>query len=162
MGHGSQWVGNRVVHSSHFQAIFSTFFISFLISFFKNKPQNEMRMNIKMDHFWKIKPFLHFCKNYHFHFHFHVPFLSFFQTPLQHLFFLVTTTINNDAPLPHTSTTTTTNPSPPTVTTPTSTLMPARTVSGHKLSISDGMWAQTMATHHLGSRVLFFVCFFFL
>ena len=60
----------RVVHSSHFRAIFSSFLISFLISFSKNECQNEMRMNQKMDHFWKIKPFPCFCKNDHFHFHF--------------------------------------------------------------------------------------------
>ena len=36
---------NRVVHSSHFRAIFGSFLISFLISFFKNGLQNEMKIN---------------------------------------------------------------------------------------------------------------------
>jgi hypothetical protein len=57
---------NRVVHSSHFQAIFGSFSISFLFSFFKNGVQNEMKMN------WKMEPFPPFRKNGHFWFHFHV------------------------------------------------------------------------------------------
>jgi len=42
-----------------------------------------MRMNPKMIIFWKIEPYSHLCKNGHFHFHFHIPFLLFFQAPLQ-------------------------------------------------------------------------------
>src|SRR6202041_1799523 len=43
----------RVVHSSHFRAIFGSFSISFLFSFFKNGHQNETRMNRKMTIFEK-------------------------------------------------------------------------------------------------------------
>ena len=57
----------RVVHSKHFWAIFSSFFISFSMSFFKNEVQNEARMS------WKMLIVT---------FHFHLPFLSFFQSPL--------------------------------------------------------------------------------
>jgi hypothetical protein len=38
----------RVVHSSHFQAIFSSFLISFLISFFKNELENDIKNESKM------------------------------------------------------------------------------------------------------------------
>jgi hypothetical protein len=137
----------RVVHSSHFRAIFSSFLISFLISFFKNELENDIKNESKMDPSWC------FCKNDHFHSHFHFPFFSFFQTPLWHLILCSDHHHQWWCPLPHTSTTITT-PSPPTITTPTPT--PARAMSGHRQSISDGTWAQTTATCHLGSRVLFF------
>jgi hypothetical protein len=44
-------MNNRVVHGSHFRAIFGSFFISFLISFLKNEHQNEIENEHKNDHF---------------------------------------------------------------------------------------------------------------
>jgi hypothetical protein len=44
----------RVVHSSHFWAIFGSFLISFSISFFENEHQNEVKNESKNDHFSKI------------------------------------------------------------------------------------------------------------
>ena len=69
----------RVVHSSHFRAIFGSFWSHFLISFLKNGLQNEPKMN----YFWKIEAYPRFCKNHHFSVHFHFPFFLLFQTPLQ-------------------------------------------------------------------------------
>ena len=77
----------RVVHSSHFRAIFGSFWSHFLISFLKNGLQNEPKMN----YFWKIEAYPRFCKNHHFSVHFHFPFFSLFQTPLQCLHTLTTT-----------------------------------------------------------------------
>ena len=38
-------VDTRVVHSSHFWAIFGSFSLFIFLSFFKNGVQNEMKMN---------------------------------------------------------------------------------------------------------------------
>jgi len=158
-------VYNRVIHSNHFWAIFSSFSISFLISFLKNGVQNEMKMNQKMTIFEKLNPSLAFVKMIIFTFIF--PF-----------HFCCSVKLCSDAqsfqwhhhqwrhPSPshlYTSTTTTTTPSPPAVTAPMPPPMPARTASGCKWPASDAMQAQMTTTCCLGSRVcLFFVCFFFL
>ena len=68
---------NRVVHSSHFRLIFSSFSVFSFHSFLKNELQNETRMNRK------IEPYPRFYKNGHFHFHFHFTFSSCFRGPLQ-------------------------------------------------------------------------------
>jgi hypothetical protein len=72
-------VGNRVVHSSHFWAIFSPFLFSFLISFFKNGLQNEMKMSRKMIIFEKWTPSLAFPKMIIFPFIFQSHFCSSFK-----------------------------------------------------------------------------------
>ena len=52
----------RVVHSSHFQAIFRSFSVSFFFHFSKMKLQNESKMNRKMIIFEKSNPSLTFAK----------------------------------------------------------------------------------------------------
>ena len=72
-------IGNRVVHSSHFLAIFGSFSSSFSISFLKSKLKMATKL-MKNDHFLKIEPCYCFCENGHFLFHFAI--LS-FQALLQ-------------------------------------------------------------------------------
>jgi len=71
----------KVVHSSHFLAIFTSFSLFIFLPFFKNELKNEHENELKMDHtppiLQKFSFSLSFCL------HFHIPFLSFFQTPLQ-------------------------------------------------------------------------------
>jgi len=55
---------SRVVHSSHFQAIFSSFLVFIFLPFFKNELQNESKNELKNDHFCLHFAFIlsfHFC-----------------------------------------------------------------------------------------------------
>ena len=121
-------------------------------------------MNIRMRWEWtqkwiifeKLNPSFAFAKMIIFASIFHFPFLLFFQTPL---WCLIPCSDHHHwqwCPLSSTSTNSTT-PSPPATTMPTP--MAARAMSSPKWSISDATWAQTMATHCLGSR--FFVSSFY-
>ena len=47
---------NRVVHSSHFRAIFGSFSVFIFLPFFKNELENEIKNESKMIIFQKLNP----------------------------------------------------------------------------------------------------------
>ena len=94
---------NRVVHGSHFQAIFGSFSLFIFLSFFKNELQNESRMTQNMiilqngvhPPILQRWPFL-----LSFSSHFHVPFFFVISNsaPTPNLLQWLMTTINNNTP----------------------------------------------------------------
>jgi hypothetical protein len=139
MAHAPSRSFNRVVHSSHFWAIFGSFSISFFISFFKNGLQNGtekwsfLKNRTLPSLVQKCSLSLSFSR-----FIFVIisnstatPVIINITTPLPHLYHRPRRVHDATIPsLPRPSTTTTT-PSPPT--TPT----PARAASGRKQPFAD-------------------------